>query len=156
MTNSTKTKHTTMYVVTGPTTATKILALRRAAVPSAPTADIDISSFDDDYDQFVSGRRASGEETFDVVYDATDHAALETLYNSGSTTQFMIIAPASDTTAGTAPTVTGSAFAAYTSLDNVKFSGYIKDRKISMDDNNVWMGQFTIKLSGQSTVTAGP
>lgn len=154
MTNATKTKHTTIYVVTGPTEATKIVAVRQAGVPSAAASDIDISHWDDDFDNFVAGRKATGETSLEVVFDATDHAAIEALYQSGESTEFLILAPASDTAAATAPTVAASAFAAVTTVDNIKFSGYIKDFAVQMADNDVWRGTITIKGSGPRVVTA--
>ena len=156
MTNATKTKHTTIYVVTGATAATKIVAVKQAGVPSAAASDIDISSWDDDFDQFVAGRKATGETSLEVIYDATDHDAIETLYLSGALTEFLVLAPASDTAAATAPTVTASAFAAVTAVDNIKFSGYVKDFAIQMQDNDVWRATITIKGSGQRTVTKAP
>lgn len=152
-TNATKTKHTTIYVVTGATAATKITAVRSAGVPDAQAADIDVSHWDDDFDQFVSGRKATGETSIEVVYDATDHDAIETLYQSGTLTEFLILAPASDTTAAAAPTVVGSAFSAVTTVDNIKFSGYVKNFAVTMADNDVWRATITIKGSGARTVT---
>ena len=153
MTNATKTKHTTIYVVTSANEATKIVAVRSAGVPSAPSSDIDVSHWDDDFDQFVSGRKSTGETSLEVIYDATDHEKIETLYQSGELTSFMVLAPASETTAATAPTVTNNAFSAVTAVDNIKFSGYIKDFAIQMQDNDVWRATITIKGSGQRTVT---
>lgn len=156
MTNATKTKHTTIYVVTGPTAATKILAVKQAGVPDAAAADIDISHWDDDFDQFVSGRKATGETSIEVIYDAVDHDAIESLYQSGATTQFLVLAPLSDTAQAAAPTVTASAFNAVTAVDNIKFSGYIKNFAIQMADNDVWRATITIKGSGVRTVTKAP
>lgn len=156
MTNATKTKHTTIYVVTAPTAATKIVAVRSAGVPDAAASDIDISHWDDDFDQFVSGRKATGETSLEVIYDATDHDAIETLYQSGALTEFMILAPASETAAATAPTVTASKFAAVTTVDNIKFAGYVKNFAIQMQDNDVWRATITIKGSGPRTVTKAP
>ena len=154
MTNATKVKHTVIYMVTGPTAATKLVAIKQAGVPDGAASEIDISHWDDDFDQFVGGRKATGETTIEVVYDATDHAAIETLYISGATTQFMVLAPASDTAAATAPTVVGSAFSAVTAVDNIKFSGFVKNFAINMADNDVWRATITIKGSGARTVTA--
>lgn len=153
MTNTTKTKHTTIYVVTGATEATKIVAVRQAGVPDAAASDIDVSHWDDDFDQFVAGRKATGETTIEVVYDATDHDAIETLYQSGETTEFMVLAPLNDTTPAVAPTVTASAFAAVTTVDNIKFAGYVKNFAVTMADNDVWRATITIKGSGARTVT---
>ncbi len=155
MTNATKTKHTTVFVVTAATEATKIVAVKQAGVPSAAASDIDISNWDDDYDQFVSGRKATGETTLEVIYDATDHEKIEALYQTGELTEFLVLAPASETAAATAPTVTASAFQAVTTVDNIKFKGYVKDFAIQMQDNDVWRATITIKGSGQRTVTKG-
>lgn len=152
-TNATKTKHTTIYVVTGATAATKIKAVRQSGVPDAAAADVDVSTWDDDFDQFVSGRKATGETTIDVVYDATDHDAIETLYQSGEKTEFLILAPASETAAAAAPTVVASAFEPVTTVDNIKFSGYVKNFAVNMADNDVWRATITIKGSGARTVT---
>lgn len=155
MTNATKTKHTTIYVVTGPSIATKIVAVKQAGVPDASASDIDVSHWDDDFDNFVSGRKATGETSIEVVYDATDHDAIETLYQAGTLTEFLVLAPASETTGATAPTVAASAFAAVTSVDNIKFSGYVKNFAIQMQDNDVWRATITIKGSGPRVVTKG-
>ncbi|MGV8944662.1 phage tail tube protein [Thermomonas sp.] len=155
MTNATKTKHTTIYVVTGPAVASKILAVRQAGVPDAAASDIDVSHWDDDFDQFVAGRKATGETSMEVIYDATDHDAIEALYQSGALTQFLVLAPASETAAAAAPTVTASAFAPVTTVDNIKFSGYVKNFALQMQDNDVWRATITIKGSGPRTVTKG-
>lgn len=155
-TNATKTKNTTIYVVTAATVATKIIAVKQAGVPDGAASEIDISHWDDATDQFVGGRKATGETTIEVVYDATDHAAIEALYISGAVTQFMVLAPASETAPATAPTVTASAFNAVTAVDNIKFSGFIKNFAVNMADNDVWRATITIKGSGARTVTAAP
>lgn len=155
MTNATKTKHTTIYVVTGPLVATKILAVRQAGVPDAAASDIDVSHWDDDFDQFVAGRKATGETSMEVIYDATDHDAIETLYQTGALTEFLVLAPASETAAATPPTVSASAFAAVTAVDNIKFTGYVKNFALQMQDNDVWRATITIKGSGARTVTKG-
>jgi hypothetical protein len=155
-TNTTKTKHTTIYFVTGATAATKLLAVKSAGVPDAQAADIDVSNWDDDFDNFVSGRKATGETTIEVVYDATDHDAIETLYQSGAVTNWMILAPLSETAQAVAPTVAASAFVANTTVDNIKFPGYIKNFAISMADNDVWRASITIKGTGPRVVTKAP
>lgn len=153
MTNATKTKHTTIYVVTGPTAATKILAVRQAGVPDAAASDIDISHWDDEFDQFVAGRKATGETSLEVIYDATDHDAIETLYQSGASTEFLVLAPLSESAPAVAPTVLASAFVANTTVDNIKFAGYVKNFAVQMQDNDVWRATITIKGSGPRTVT---
>lgn len=154
MTNATKTKHTTIYMVTGATAATKLLAVKQAGVPDGAAAEIDISHWDDDFDQFVGGRKSTGETTIEVIFDATDHAAIEAKYQSGETTEFLVLAPASDTAAAAAPTVTGSAFNAVTAVDNIKFAGFVKNFAVTMSDNDVWRATITIKGSGKRTITA--
>ena len=44
-------------------------------------------------------------------------------------------------------------FQAVTTVDNIKFKGYVKDFAIQMQDNDVWRATITIKGSGQRTVT---
>ena len=46
-----------------------------------------------------------------------------------------------------------SSFQAVTTVDNIKFSGYVKDFAIQMQDNDVWRATITIKGSGQRVVT---
>lgn len=152
-TNATKTKHTTIYVVTGATAATKISAVRQAGVPDGAAAEIDVSCFDDEFDQFVAGRKATGETTIEVVYDPADHDAIETLYQSGENTQFMILAPASETAAAAAPTVVASEFSAVTTVHNIKFNGFVKNFAPTMADNDVWRATITIKGTGGRVVT---
>ncbi len=153
---SIKSKHTTIYVVTGPTVATKILRLRGAGVPDGSASEIDVSDFDDDYDQFVAGRKATGTTTFEIIYDARDQAALETLYQSGAVTSFRILPPASETTAAAAPTVTASEFAPATIPNTIDFKGFVQNFSIGIADNDVWRGTITIKGSGGRKVFAGP
>jgi hypothetical protein len=151
MTNSTKSKHTTIYFVSGATAATKIQGVRSFSTPETSVSRIDTSSFDDDFNQYVSGRKDVGEISFEVIYDATDHTAVMTLVNSGAETEFMVIAPASDTVAATAPTVASSAFASYTAADAFKFRGYFSKFQCDVQDNNVWMGRISIQGTGAVT-----
>ena len=156
MANSTKSKHTTIYFVSGASAATKILGVRSFSTPETSVSRIDTSSFDDDFNQYVSGRKDVGEISFEIIFDATDHDTLLDYVNSGSETEFMMLAPASDTAAATAPTAESSAFAAYSTVDNVKFRGYISKFQVDTQDNNVWMGRVSIQGTGPVTFTAAP
>jgi hypothetical protein len=156
MANSTKSKHTTVYFVSGPTAVTKILGVRSFSSPETSVSRIDTSSFDDDFNQYVSGRKDVGEISFEIIFDATDHDTLIDYVNSGSETEFMMLAPASDTAAATAPTAASSVFAAYSTVDNVKFRGYISKFQVDTQDNNVWMGRVSIQGTGTVTFTAAP
>lgn len=150
-----KTKHTTIYVVTGPTAATKLARVRGAGVPDGQASEIDISDFDDDWDQFVAGRKATGSTTFEVIYDATEHAAIEELYTTGTVAEWLILAPASDTAAADAPTVVASKFEPVTAVTNKKFEGYVQNFAPQIQDNDVWRATITVKGSGAVTTTIG-
>lgn len=151
---STKTKHTTIYVVTGATEATKIVGVRQAGVPDGQASQIDVSSWDDDFDKFTSGRKSTGSATIEVIHDTAAHEKLEALYQSGEETEFLILAPASESAAAAAPTVAASAFAAVTSVDNVKFRGYVANYAVSMADNDVWRSTLTVQGTGPRVFTA--
>lgn len=150
---STKTKHTTIYVATAAAVATKIVGVRQAGVPDGQASQIDISSWDDDFDQFVSGRKSTGSTTIEVIFDAAAHETLEAKYQSGEVMEFLVLAPVSDSAAAVAPTVTGGAFAAVTAVDSIKFKGYISNFTVAMADNDVWRGTITIQGSGPRTIT---
>lgn len=150
-----KSKHTTVYIVTGPTEATKLARVRGGGFPDGQAAEIDVSDWDDDWDQFVSGRKATGSTTFEVIYDATDHAAIEALYESGQQTEFMVLAPLSDTAPAVAPTVLASAFEPVTTVTNKKFGGFIQNFAVQVQDNDVWRATITVKGSGAVTTTIG-
>lgn len=155
MANSTKSKHTTVYFVSGATAATKILGLRSFETPETSTARIDTSSFDDDFNQYVSGRKDVGEMSFEIIFDATDHATLVDYHETGATTGFMVLAPGSETAGATAPTVASSAFAAYTAVDHIKFDGYISKLKVTVADGDVWKGMVSIQGTGPVEFIAG-
>jgi hypothetical protein len=150
---STKTKHTTIYAATAATVATKILGVRQAGVPDGQASQIDVSSWDDDFDQFVSGRKSTGSTTIEVVFDATAHEALDAKYHSGEVMEWLVLAPLSDSAPAVAPTVVDGAFAAVTTVDNIKFSGYISNFAVAMADNDVWRGTITIQGTGPRTIT---
>lgn len=150
---STKTKHTTIYVATAAAVATKIIGVRQAGIPDAQAAQIDVSSFDDDFDQFVSGRKSTGSTTLEVIFDAAAHEILETKYQSGEVMEWLVLAPLSEIAPAAAPTVTAGAFAAVTTVDNIKFKGYISNFAVAMADNDVWRGTITIQGSGPRTIT---
>lgn len=151
-----KSKHTSVYVVTGPTAATKLTRVRGGGFPDGQASEIDISDFDDDFDQFVSGRKATGSTSFEVIYDPTDHAPIEALYLSGATAEFMILAPLSETAPAVAPTVLASAFEPVTAVTNKKFSGFVQNFAVTVQDNDVWRATITIKGSGTVTTTVAP
>lgn len=150
---SIKTKHTTIYAATAPAVATKIVGLRQAGIPDGQASQIDVSTWDDDFDQFVSGRKSTGTATIEVVLDTAAHEALEAKYQSGEVMEFLVLAPLSDSAPAVAPTVAAGAFAAVTAVDNIKFKGYISNFAISMADNDVWRGTLTIQGTGPRTVT---
>lgn len=150
---SIKTKHTTIYVATAAAVATKIVGLRQAGIPDGQASQIDVSTWDDDFDQFVSGRKSTGTTTIEVVLDTAAHETLEAKYQSGEVMEFLVLAPLSDSAPAVAPTVTAGAFAAVTAVDNIKFKGYISNFAISMADNDVWRGTMTIQGTGPRTIT---
>ncbi len=150
---STKTKHTTIYAATAAAVATKIIGVRQAGVPDGQASQIDVSSWDDDFDQFVAGRKSTGSTTIEVVFDAAAHEALEAKYQSGEVMEFLVLAPLSDSAPAVAPTVAAGEFAAVTTVDNIKFKGYIANFAVAMADNDVWRGTMTIQGTGPRTIT---
>lgn len=154
MTTATKSINAALYMVTGATEVTKIAQVKSVSGIGGAGSDIDVSHFESEDDEFVGGRNQTSDITAEVVWDVTAHAKVEEYYASKAATQFMLVAPNASGEVATAPTASSSAFAAYTTATNVKWSGYIKDFALSVGDNSAWSGSITIKRSGVRTVTA--
>ncbi|MFG3447823.1 MULTISPECIES: phage tail tube protein [unclassified Stenotrophomonas] len=54
-----KSKHTQLFIAIGATEVIKVTRVRSVGFPDGQASEIDISDFDDDWDQFVSGRKAT-------------------------------------------------------------------------------------------------
>ncbi len=64
-----KSKHTQIFIATAATEVIKVTRVRGAGFPDGSASEIDISDFDDDWDQFVAGRKATGSTTLEIIYD---------------------------------------------------------------------------------------
>ncbi|WP_428700664.1 phage tail tube protein, partial [Stenotrophomonas rhizophila] len=77
MGNVLKSKHTQLFIAIGDAEVIKVTRVRSVGFPDGQASEIDISDFDDDWDQFVAGRKATGSTTIEVIYDSIDSEALE-------------------------------------------------------------------------------
>jgi len=52
-----KSKHTQLFIAIGEAEVIKVTRVRSVGFPDGQASEIDISDFDDDWDQFVAGRK---------------------------------------------------------------------------------------------------
>lgn len=146
-----KSKHTRVFIAIDDTEVIRVTRLRQVGFPDGSASEIDISDFDDDWDQFVAGRKATGSTSFEIIYDADAHEALEDLHTSGRTVHFMVTAPVSDTEGvETLSAVAG----VITPPDDVvakSFHGFVQNFAPTVADNDVWRATVTIRGTGPVT-----
>ncbi|MGR4897512.1 hypothetical protein ACIPR8_19910, partial [Stenotrophomonas sp. LARHCG68] len=63
-----KSKHSQLFVAIAATEVIKVTRLRSVGFPDGQASEIDISDYDDDWDQFVAGRKQTGSTSIEVIY----------------------------------------------------------------------------------------
>lgn len=142
-----KSKHTQVFIAIG-AEVVKVTRLRSVGFPDGQASEIDISDFDDDWDQFVAGRKATGTTTFEVIYDTKDSEVLERLHETGEKVNFCVTAPKSETEGVEMPESANGKVVPPTDVLSKSFDGFVQNFAGSIADNDVWKATMTIKGSG--------
>ena len=146
-----KSKHSQLFIAVGETEVVKVTRLRSVGFPDGQASEIDISDFDDDWDQFVAGRKATGSTSIEVVYDSEDHETLEELHETGEVVNFLVTAPLSETEGVPLPSAVNGVITPPTSVLSKQFNGFIQNFAVTVADNDVWRATITIRGSGAVT-----
>lgn len=151
-----KSKHTQIFIATAATEVIKVTRVRGAGFPDGSASEIDISDFDDDWDQFVAGRKATGSTTLEIIYDPADHEALEDLHATGEVVEFLVTAPLSETAGVPLPVAVGGVITPPTGVLSKSFRGFVQNFAIQIQDNDVWRATVTVRGSGAVTTNYIP
>lgn len=143
-----KSKHTQLFVAIGAAEVIKVTRLRSVGFPDGQASEIDISDFDDDWDQFVAGRKATGSTTIEVIYDSTAHEAIETLHATGAVVDFLVTAPKSETAGADKPVAVEGVIKPPDDIVSKQFKGFIQNFAAQVADNDVWKATITIRGTG--------
>jgi hypothetical protein len=151
MGNVIKSKHTQLFIAIGAAEVIKVTRVRSVGFPDGQASEIDISDFDDDWDQFVAGRKATGSTTIEVIYDSEDAEALERLHETGEVVNFLVTAPASETAGVAKPVAVGGVITPPATVLCKQFNGFVQNFAVQVADNDVWKATLTIRGSGAVT-----
>ncbi len=143
-----KSKHTRLYIAIGGTKVIRVTRLRSVGFPDGQASEIDISDFDDDWDQFVAGRKATGSTTIEVIYDTVDSEELEALHTTGKTVNFLVTAPKSETEGADLPEAVDGVITPPTDVLSKQYDGFVQNFAPTVADNDVWKATMTIRGSG--------
>ncbi|MGA6148545.1 MULTISPECIES: phage tail tube protein [Stenotrophomonas] len=146
-----KSKHTQLFIATAPTEVTKVTRLRSVGFPDGQASEIDVSDFDDDWDQFVAGRKATGSTTIEINYDAVDHEKIEALHKSGEVVDFLVTAPKSETEGADKPEAVAGVITPPDDVVSKQFKGFVQNFAVQVADNDIWKATITIRGSGAVT-----
>jgi len=146
-----KSKHTQLFIATAATEVIKVTRLRSVGFPDGSASEIDISDFDDDWDQFVAGRKATGSTSIEIIYDATAHEALEELHETGEVVNFLVTAPLSETEGVPLPAAVDGVITPPTEVVSKSFMGFVQNFAPTVADNDVWRATITIRGTGPVT-----
>ena len=146
-----KSKHTQLFIAVAAAEVIKVTRVRSVGFPDGQASEIDISDFDDDWDQFVAGRKATGSTTIEVIYDPEDHEVLEDLHRTGEVVDFLVTAPLSETAGVPLPVAVGGVITAPTTVVSKQFRGFVQNFAVNVADNDVWKATMTIRGSGAVT-----
>lgn len=149
MGNVIKSKHTQLFIAIGAAEVIKVTRVRSLGLPDGQASEIDVSDFDDDWDQFVAGRKATGTTTIEVIYDSVDSEALEQLHKTGAVVNFLVTAPASETAGVAKPDAVDGVITPPTTVLCKQFNGFVQNFAVTAADNDVWKGSLTIRGSGE-------
>lgn len=154
-----KSKHSQLFVAIAAAEVIKVTRLRSVGFPDGQASEIDISSFDDDWDQFVAGRKATGSTSIEIIYDSVDHEKLEELHRTGAVVNWLVTAPLSETEGVDKPAAVGGKITAPDTVLCKQFDGFVQNFAVQVADNDVWKATITIRGSGAVTThrpAAGP
>lgn len=146
-----KSKHTQLFIAVAAAEVIKVTRLRSVGFPDGQASEIDISDFDDDWDQFVAGRKATGSTTIEINYDATDHEKIEALHTSGAVVDFLVTAPKSETAGVEKPGAVDGVITPPTDVVSKQFKGFVQNFAVQVADNDIWKATITIRGSGAVT-----
>lgn len=150
-----KSKHTQLFIAIAAAEVIKVTRLRSVGFPDGQASEIDISDFDDDWDKFVAGRKATGSTTIEINYDATDHEKIEALHTSGAVVDFLVTAPKSETAGVEKPEAVDGVITPPTDVVSKQFKGFVQNFAVQVADNDIWKATITIRGSG-AVVTHRP
>ncbi|WP_314402432.1 phage tail tube protein [Stenotrophomonas rhizophila] len=143
-----KSKHTQLFIAVAAAEVIKVTRLRSVGFPDGQASEIDISDFDDDWDKFVAGRKATGSTTLEINYDATDHQKIEALHTSGAVVDFLVTAPKSETEGVEKPEAVDGVITPPTDVVSKQFKGFVQNFAVQVADNDIWKATITIRGSG--------
>lgn len=146
-----KSKHTQLFIAVGAAEVIKVTRVRSVGFPDGQASEIDISDFDDEWDQFVAGRKATGSTSIEVIYDPEDHEALEELHRTGEVVDFLVTAPLSETAGVPLPVAVDGVITAPTTVVSKQFKGFVQNFAVNVADNDVWKATMTVRGSGAVT-----
>ncbi|WP_448129964.1 phage tail tube protein [Stenotrophomonas rhizophila] len=146
-----KSKHTQLFIATALAEVTKVTRLRSVGFPDGQASEIDVSDFDDDWDQFVAGRKATGSTTIEINYDAVDHEKIEALHTSGAVVDFLVTAPKSEIEGAEKPVAVNGVITPPTDVVSKQFKGFVQNFAVQVADNDIWKATITIRGSGAVT-----
>lgn len=146
-----KSKHTQLFIATAAAEVIKVTRVRSVGFPDGQASEIDVSDFDDDWDQFVAGRKATGSTTIEVIYDSEDAEALEQLHETGDVVNFLVTAPMSETAGVAKPVAVDGVITPPTTVLSKQFNGFVQNFAVQVADNDVWKATLTIRGSGAVT-----
>jgi len=146
-----KSKHTQLFIAIAAAEVIKVTRLLSVGFPDGQASEIDISDFDDDWDQFVAGRKATGSTTIEINYDATDHEKIEALHTSGAVVDFLVTAPKSETAGVEKPVAVDGVITPPTDVVSKQFKGFVQNFAVQVADNDIWKATITIRGSGAVT-----
>lgn len=146
-----KSKHTRLFIANGATEAIRVTRLRSVGFPDGSASEIDISDFDDDWDQFVAGRKATGSTSIEIIYDADAHQSLEDLHTSGEVVDILVTAPVSETEGVENVTVVDGVITPPADVVSKQFRGFVQNFAPTVADNDVWRATVTIRGTGPVT-----
>lgn len=146
-----KSKHTRVFIAAAAAEAIRVTRLRSVGFPDGSASEIDISDFDDDWDQFVAGRKATGSTSIEIIYDADAHEALEELHETGEVVEFLVTAPVSDTEGVETVTVVDGVITPPDDVVSKSFRGFVQNFAPTVQDNDVWRATVTIRGTGPVT-----
>lgn len=146
-----KSKHTQLFIAIAAAEVIKVTRLRSVGFPDGQASEIDVSDFDDDWDQFVAGRKATGSTTIEINYDAVDHEKIEALHTSGAVVDFLVTAPKSETEGVEKPVAVNGVITPPDDVVSKQFKGFVQNFAVQVADNDIWKATITIRGSGAVT-----
>ncbi len=154
-----KSKHSQLFIAIAAAEVIKVTRLRSVGFPDGQASEIDISDFDDDWDQFVAGRKATGSTNIEINYDPVDHEKIEALHASGAIVDFLVTAPLSETEGVPKPAAVAGKITPPTTVVSKQFQGFVQNFAVQVADNDIWKATITIRGTGPvktNKATAAP